>query len=114
MYCGSFAAGLCLVPAIFFKGGPAQYWDIPLVSGTALNWFVHGFGVQLGGIAVMNALANPETVELCTTVNFLVNAASSFLFYKALSNKDANETMWKVQNVLGLGMLVLSGLQYFK
>ena len=114
MYCGGFAAGLCLKPTIFFKDGPTQYWDIPLVSGTALNWFVQIFGVQLGGIAVMNALANPETVELCTTVNFLVNAGSSFLFYKALSNKDANETMWKVQNVIGLGMLVMSGLQYFK
>ena len=114
LYAGSFAAGLFLAPAIFFKGGPAQYWDMPLASDTALEWFCNGLGAQLGGLAVMNALATPATVEVCTTVNFLTNAAGSALFYKALSNKDANATMWKIQNIIGLGMLIMSGIQYLK
>ena len=114
LYCGGFATGLFLAPAVFFKGGASSYWDVPLVPDSATEWFANAFGVALGGIAIMNALADERSVDLCVTVNFLTNAASSAIFYKALSNRDAALPLWKAQNAVGLGMLGMSAMLYFK
>lgn len=65
-------------------------------------------------MAVANYVAYTEggTNKAITTMNLVGNAISMWQFINALSNRDAEKTMWKVQSVLGAIMCYVAGKAY--
>ena len=79
-----------------------------LESGTALDFFARAYGVSLLAFACaiyksMGTMNYPVAVG-----NLLGNILAQFMFFRALSNKDAETGMWKVQNIVSLLPLFLA------
>ena len=112
LYSGGFGLTLLFSPSMYFKGGAATYWNNALKANSANEWFAQALGTVLTFQALASYMSAGKKNAAVATMNFYSNLVYQYLFYKALSNDDANKGMWKVQNVLGLVMLYLSGSKY--
>ena len=97
---------------MFFKGGVAPYWTVKYREHSALEFFCQGFGAVLLAQALASWMSNGKRNKAVAAMNFYGNLLVQFLAYKALSNDEAAKGIWKLQNLLGLVAIYLSGKKY--